>query len=158
MINTNGYWIPDAVTADVILLAQDENQILTLLIERGKDPYKDYMAIPGGHMDEEDESVEECAIRETMEETGVLISNDQLNLVGVFSKKDRDPRGRYIGVVYYAWITLDELRGAEAADDASSIGIINLHSLVDEINKGKQFLAFDHDEAVLMLAENIFKG
>jgi len=44
-----------------------------LLIRRGTEPYKGYWCIPGG-VQEEDETLDETARRETLEETGVEVS------------------------------------------------------------------------------------
>lgn len=140
MINPQGYWIPDAVTADIILLAKDSDKIWTLLIKRGKDPYENYLAIPGGFLDEKDLSVEDCAIRELREETNVIVTKDNLNLIGVFSHPDRDPRGRFIGLAYYVWVQKEIFDGALAGDDAQAIVKMTL----DDINN--QLLAFDHKQ------------
>ena len=153
MINNKGYWIPDAVTADVVLLSKTPGgTIVTLLIERGKEPYENQFAIPGGHMDETDSSLEDCASRELFEETGIFVHPYKLELIGVFSKKDRDPRGRYIGVAYCAWIEIDDIKKAVAGDDAKAAVIWSLEDAVDED------LAFDHKEIlkiVLMQANEL---
>lgn len=150
MINPQGFWIPDAVTADIIMLAKDaKDKIWTLLIKRGKDPFENYLAIPGGFLDEKDLSVEDCAVRELREETNVIISKADLNLIGVFSRPDRDPRGRFIGLAYYVWVQKEVLDRALASDDAQDIEKIAL----EDINT--KLLAFDHQEIFAMLKEKI---
>lgn len=150
MINPQGFWIPDAVTADVILLAKDaNNKIWTLLIRRGKDPYENYLAIPGGFLDEKDLSVEDCAVRELREETNVIITKDDLNLIGVFSRPGRDPRGRFIGLAYYVWVRKEILDRASADDDARDIEKLTLEDI-----KTKS-LAFDHQEIFARLHEKL---
>lgn len=150
MINPQGFWIPDAVTADIILLAKDAgDKIWTILIKRGKDPYKNYLAIPGGFLDEKDLSVEDCAVRELREETNVIISKADLNLIGVFSRPDRDPRGRFIGLAYYVWVQKETLDRALASDDAQDIEQLTL----EDINT--RLLAFDHQEIFAMLEGKI---
>lgn len=146
MINPQGYWIPDAVTADVILLARDAHaKIWTLLIKRGNAPYENCLAIPGGFLDEKDNSVEDCAIRELKEETNVTVTKNDLNLIGVFSRPDRDPRGRFIGLAYYVWVPKAVLDNAVAGDDAKATAILTL----DDIND--QLLAFDHKDIIAAL-------
>jgi len=141
MINPQGYWIPDAVTADVILLSKDEEgKIWTLLIKRGKAPYENCLAIPGGFLDQQDLSIEDCAVRELKEETNVSVAKGDLNLIGVFSRPDRDPRGRFIGLAYYVWVSKAVYDNAVAGDDASAVVKLTL----DEI--GSKSLAFDHNE------------
>jgi len=61
-----------------------------LLVKRGREPFKGEWAIPGGRI-EDDESAEECAIREMKEETGLDIKI--VSLVGIYSDPGRDPRG-----------------------------------------------------------------
>lgn len=61
-----------------------------LLIKRGRKPFLGQWAIPGGRI-EDDESAEQCAIREMREETGLNIEIEKL--VGIYSEPNRDPRG-----------------------------------------------------------------
>ena len=68
-----------------------------LLIERGRDPYKGKWALPGGFV-EYGETVEDAAIREVLEETGVKI--DLVEILGVYSTPDRDPRQHTISVAF----------------------------------------------------------
>ena len=42
------------------------------------------------------ETTEQCAVRELKEETNIVISD--LHQIGVYSKVDRDPRGRTVSV------------------------------------------------------------
>ena len=63
-----------AVTTDCVLFCQDHEEGLSvLLIERGGEPYKGCWAFPGGFL-EMDETVEEGAVRELREETGLVLS------------------------------------------------------------------------------------
>ncbi|MBD3218765.1 MAG: NUDIX domain-containing protein [candidate division Zixibacteria bacterium] len=116
------------VAADLIVQYPDGKIIL---IKRKNDPYKDYWALPGG-MVEEDETVEEAAVREAEEETGVKI--ELKKLVGVYSDPDRDPRGRVMSVTYLA----EPLSGEpKAADDAAELMLTKDYSDIR--------LAFDHN-------------
>ncbi len=117
------------VAADLIIQYPDGKIIL---IKRKNDPYKDYWALPGG-MVEEDETVEEAAVREAEEETGVKI--ELKRLVGVYSEPDRDPRGRVVSVTYLAKPVSGD---PKAADDAAELKLT-------EDFFGME-LAFDHDQ------------
>lgn len=64
-------------------------------IKRAHPSFKDQWVIPGGKM-EGNESIEETAIREEKEETGLDIS--LVRIVGAYSKADRDLRGRFVSV------------------------------------------------------------
>ena len=61
-----------------------------VLIERKNPPYG--WAIPGGFVDY-GESVEDCAVREAREETGLNIRLK--DLLYVYSRPDRDPTASY---------------------------------------------------------------
>lgn len=72
-----------------------------LLVKRKYDPFAGFWALPGG-MVKYGETVEHAAMREVMEETGVLVS--LIALIGVYSDPDRDPRGHTISIAYLAKI------------------------------------------------------
>jgi len=72
----------------VSVIAEREGKVL--LLRRAIEPRRGYWTIPGGYM-EIDESVEECALRETQEETGLAV--ELLGLVGIFSRPAPDGPG-----------------------------------------------------------------
>ena len=59
-----------AMTADAVIFGFDGQDLQVLLVERGVEPYKGCWAFPGGFW-KMDETIEECAQRELMEETGL---------------------------------------------------------------------------------------
>lgn len=125
-------WPRASVTADAVLFAEKEGQMYVLLIQRGNDPYKGYWAFPGGFLNM-DETVAHCAERELEEETGIVLTSMQLS--GIYSDVERDPRGRVITAAYTAMTTMPE---AIAADDAAAAKWWPLNDLPP--------LAFDHDK------------
>ena len=121
-----------AVTADCVVMTKEATPQV-LLIERGADPYKGGWAFPGGFMNM-DETTEQCAIRELEEETGLKVTD--IKQIGVYSKVDRDPRGRTITVAYLALVSSPiPVTGQDDAAKAQWFPIDNLPPL-----------AFDHDE------------
>lgn len=60
-----------------------------LLVKRDTEPFKGMWALPGGRLDG-DETLEECCIREVIEESGLEV--EILLLVGIYSDPRRDPR------------------------------------------------------------------
>jgi 8-oxo-dGTP diphosphatase len=116
------------LAADAIIELIDRPGRPIVLIERRNPPHG--WAIPGGFVDI-GETIEQAAVREAREETGLVVSLKAL--LGLYSDPQRDPRGHTVTAVYVA-----EARGTpEAADDAKSFCIVTADSLPDP-------LAFDH--------------
>lgn len=94
---------------------ENEASLLLLLVKRGEHPFKNDWALPGGFM-REDESIEECAYREIMEETN--IKPISMKPAGVFSECGRDPRGRIISNAFVS-IIYDGVREIAGGEDAA---------------------------------------
>lgn len=90
-----------SVTVDVILFSIRDDDLNVLLVKRGNWPHKGKWAIPGGFI-KMSESLEESAIRELKEETGV--DNVYLEQLYTFGNPKRDPRTRVLTVVYFALV------------------------------------------------------
>ncbi|WP_148883472.1 NUDIX domain-containing protein [Thermococcus aciditolerans] len=115
------------LTADVVILYNNG----VVLIKRKHEPFKDSFALPGGFV-EYGETVEEAALREAREETGLDVR--LIKLVGVYSDPNRDPRGHTVTTAFLA-IGTGKLK---AGDDAKEVHVVP----VDEALKLP--LAFDH--------------
>ncbi|MBN2135322.1 MAG: NUDIX hydrolase [Acidobacteria bacterium] len=120
-------------TVDIIIRLEDQPEPDNLLlIERKNPPYG--WALPGGFVDY-GESVENTAIREAKEETGLEITLK--GLLGVYSKPGRDPRFHTITTVFIA-----TAKGKpEAGDDAVNVQIFTRDNLPKDI-------AFDHADII----------
>lgn len=129
-----------AVTTDVALFTLRDRHLCVLLIERGQQPFQGTWALPGGFL-EIDEDLEQCAIRELREETGV--EGVYLEQLYTFGAPGRDPRERVISVTYFALTRSDNLQ-PEAASDASKVAWFPITRLPK--------LAFDH-AAIIRLAQ-----
>jgi len=105
-----------------------------LLIKRKHEPFKGKWAIPGGHLDE-GESLEQAAVREAKEETGLDVKF--LEQLHTYSDLQRDPRGHFITTVFYAEASGD----IKAGDDAKEVEIFHLDKLPE--------LAFDHKKILM---------
>jgi ADP-ribose pyrophosphatase YjhB (NUDIX family) len=94
----------DPKVAVAVIVARDGAILLTL---RAHDPGRGLWGLPAGYM-EWDERVEDAALRETLEETGLDVRLDCL--VGVYSYPER---GGLVLVVYAATPTGGTLRTSE---------------------------------------------
>ena len=121
-----------SVTVDVIIFTLRDNDLQVLLVKRKHPPFEGMWAIPGGFVGI-DESLEEAALRELEEETGVR--DVYLEQLYTFGDPDRDPRGRVITVAYFAVVPADAIR-PRAGDDASEARWWSIYDLPP--------LAFDH--------------
>jgi 8-oxo-dGTP diphosphatase len=83
-----------------------------VLIRRKNPPHG--WALPGGFVDY-GETVEEAAVREAKEETGLDI--DLIRQFHVYSRPDRDPRGHMMSTVFVARAA-GEPRGGDDAKEA----------------------------------------
>lgn len=117
------------LTADIVLLSTDQR---VLLIQRRKWPFADMWAFPGGKLNP-GEPLEETALRELREETGV--QGLALTQFSVYSNPERDPRGHFISTVYIALLDADSIT-IQAGDDAKEAQWFPLTEL--------PALAFDH--------------
>ncbi|MBL8970709.1 MAG: NUDIX hydrolase [Myxococcales bacterium] len=127
-----------AVTVDCVVFGLDDELLKVLLIQRDREPFAGRWALPGGFVDPQ-ETLEQAALRELAEETGV--SKVYLEQLHSFGAPDRDPRDRVITVAYYALVRrLDH--APQAASDARAVGWFPASQCPP--------LAFDHREIVAL--------
>ena len=126
------------LTTDCVVFNDDGD---VLLIKRRNPPFQNSYALPGGFVDV-GETVEAACRRELKEETG--LEARELELVGVYSDPDRDPRGHTASVVFLATVNSPN---AVAGTDAMTVEWVESWTRVD--------LAFDHAK-ILKDAENLW--
>jgi 8-oxo-dGTP diphosphatase len=102
------------VTVDIVIFTIQSGAFKVLLVKRAVAPFQEQFAIPGGFV-HEDEDLDQAALRELREETGV--ADVYLEQLYSFGDVGRDPRGRVITVAYFALISAD--RPLSAGTDAA---------------------------------------
>ena len=141
-----------SLTADILVFREKQGSPDPdiLLIKRKGHPFIDHWALPGGFA-ERGETIEHTAARELEEETGV--SNLQMELVGIYSKPGRDPRGWTVSAAYMAVVSDNQVKPL-AGDDAGEVcwakvsmecGSAQIRINDNCINRE---LAFDHYEII----------
>ena len=120
------YYRNPVPTVDIIIFSPPGQVVL---IERKNPPHG--WALPGGFVDY-GESVEQAALREAKEETGLDVV--LTGLLGVYSDPRRDPRFHTLSIVFTA--NAMDLSKLKANDDARQARLFSLDDLPE--------LAFDH--------------
>lgn len=126
-----------ALTVDCVVLGHKHGEPSILLVRRARPPFEGAWALPGGFVDIA-ETLEQAALRELREETGVVApSAIQLR---AFDAVHRDPRERVISIAHL--VLVDDIAGhrPHAADDASEAAWFPIDAVPT--------LAFDHAEMI----------
>lgn len=139
---------PFAVTVDIVLLSVVDD-FSVLLVTRGEEPHAGSLALPGGFV-RPDESIDEAAVRELGEETGVgsrALRGVHLEQLATFGAVHRDPRMRVVSVAYVALVAgaPTPVAGSDAAGAA--------WCAVDDVRSGD--LAFDHAQILASGIERV---
>jgi len=136
-----------AVTVDMVVLTMSHGRLHVLLVRRGVAPYQGMWAIPGGFK-RPDETLDEAAKRELVEETGIDGAS-LLTQFGAYGDPGRDPRMNVVTVAYLA--VLREVGDIAAGTDAVAAGLMP----VSDALAGKVELAFDHAQIVRDAVERV---
>jgi len=135
------------LTADTVVFdLTDAQDIRVLFIQRNNEPFKNQWALPGGFFDLADHDIQAAAQRELQEETSLKFSIEEFHFIGLYTKKNRDPREnnpedpcRICSAAFY--LKIDRLsQNPSAADDAKSVQFFSINQLPP--------LAFDHAQIV----------
>jgi 8-oxo-dGTP diphosphatase len=141
---TDDQWVPPVVmlAVDLIILTLRESRLHVLLVERGVEPYKGALALPGGFLRHPAEDLTAAAHRELAEEADLDAQTLRLEHLGVYGEPGRDPRGRVVSVAYLA--IAPRLPEPTAGTDAAGAR----WQRVDRVLSGDLELAFDHRRIV----------
>ena len=108
---------PVAVTVDLVVLTLRGGELHVLLVERGEEPFRGHLALPGGFV-RPDETLDAAAVRELAEETGLRDVPGHLEQLRSYGDPARDPRMRVVSVAYLALAPdlPEPAAGTDAAD------------------------------------------
>lgn len=134
-----------ALTVDCVVFGLDRQELKVMLIRRDLPPFEGRWALPGGFV-RLDETLEDAALRELREETG--LENVYLEQLYTIGDVDRDPRERVVTVAYYALVKPSDHR-VRAATDARAAAWFAIDDL--------PHLAFDHHK-ILAMAHQRLRG
>lgn len=143
----------DQWAADIVVIAGVTGSVNAevLLIERLQPPFQGCWALPGGFVESSTppgeyfcaaETPVQAAVRELYEETALVVSEHDLQQVGVYDAWGRDPRaeGNQRVISYCFLYVCSSKPPVQAGDDAR---VAAWHSL-DKVLAGQVPLAFDH--------------
>ena len=130
-----------AVTVDVAAFSRTGDELYIALVERGHEPFKGKLALPGGFV-EIDEDLPQAAVRELAEETGLTVPPENLRQVAAYGQPGRDPRMRVVTVVF--WALVDSLEGLSGGSDAADAVVLAVNHVLDH----PELLAFDHPQII----------
>jgi 8-oxo-dGTP pyrophosphatase MutT (NUDIX family) len=142
------------------MLRQGDSGLELLLIKRAErigDPWSGQVALPGGREDSSDRSLEDTAIRETREETGIDLERDGVVLGAL---PDLDSQSRPVAIVVRPFVATvradlplvlsDEVAAAFWVPlEAFTAAGAGVESVVTVGNVGRRVRSFRHGEYVV---------
>lgn len=159
-----------SVTIDNVLFAFDKRseEVKVLLIQRKAHPFKGKWALSGGFVNPNEDTTQAC-LRETKEEVGLVLTQEQTEQLYTFSKPGRDPRTWVISVAHTTFLPIvaKPIAGDDAVNAAwftlivegEKVVITNGNTTLTIANNQEETdqLAFDHAE-IIQMAVNRIKG
>lgn len=128
------------LAADAIVVKNNK----VVLVKRRYAPYKNFYALPGGHLNH-NETFEEACVREVKEETGLRVKIKKL--INVYSSPERYPNCDTISVCYWCKPLFGNLRTSHETPEVKQVSLGEL----------PKKLAFDHTQMIkdyIKIAQN----
>ena len=140
-----------SITVDICVVHKGK----VLLIQRKKEPFKDYWAFPGGFVEiGKNEIIIEAAVRELREETNLWLPSSNFIFVDYYDEPKRDStRGRVIDFLFLVRLPRSfDISEIKASDDAANAKWYPLEDLYDKCVP----LAFDHQKMIWQVYNKYF--
>ena len=122
----------------------DKGVTKVLLIKRTNNPYKDYWALPGGAM-YNNELIIDAAKRELKEKTG--IKDIDLSMHKILDDIDRSPLKRMIAISFIGVMDIEKAELLNQTNKTSDIGWFDITTIPE--------LAYDHNETLNYAIEEL---
>lgn len=139
------------VSSAATMVVMDRNYTHVLLGKRSpdSDAYPDMWSLPGGFLNAGMETMEQAAVRELKEETGLVFTTEDAHLYGVDSTPGIDPRAHVINALFIFVTDLDNMAMAQPSDDLQELAVLPL-------NEAKEIpLAFNHQDLLIRAIETL---
>jgi 8-oxo-dGTP diphosphatase len=150
------------VAVDLVLMSARAGQLVALLQQRGRNPFKGLWALPGGFVGA-DESLDDAAAR--ILAAKAHMEGSYIEQLFTFGAPGRDPRGRVITIAYFA--LLPEQAFVAALTAAADLALVEVEVTwageaggpveARDASGAALPLAFDHDQ-ILALAVKRLRG
>ena len=135
------------ITVDGAVTVENKGLVF---IKRTKAPFQDTFVLPGGHVEESDETLLDACVRELEEEIGLVVPASRLRQLIVLNRVGADPRyARRMSVVFHVDITQVEARSLTAGSDAATLEVVDFRALEPHE------VGFDHFDAVEAVRERL---
>ena len=131
-----------SMTTDILLVSVSEEsnnnyrkntskKMSVLLIKRDDYPFKGKWCLPGGFLEPDTETLEDCSKRILKKETN--LTNIYLEQLYTFDSINRDPRCRVVSVSYIALVDKNRLQD-KINDNASWFDVVSFEDKKDEVD------------------------
>ena len=130
--------------AVAVLIKEEGNDLWLLMIKRSEnphDPWSGQMAFPGGHADPRDRSLLDTASRETLEEVGIIVGDQEF--LGCLHNVE--PKNAPMLVTPFVFLLVSEVHPSTSRE-AKEILWVPMSFLLDSKNVSSITVQIDHRE------------
>lgn len=122
----------------------DKGNIKVLLIKRTNEPFKDYWALPGGAM-YNNELIHDAAARELKEKTN--LDNIELTFTNINDELNRSPLQRMLACIFIGLVDIDKVNILKTTTKTSDANWFKITEVPD--------LAYDHNKLLIQAIDSL---